>query len=252
MTRTTLRGSLMTVRLASLVVAAATLMACSEEDVPTGINPPGPAGRVRFVNAVSDAARADRVNVSVAGTPLGGAVVYGGAATGTTTTYAPTLVGTWPLAVRRTVDTTVKVLDYNVNVAAENTDYTVLAIGNAAGVAGVTLTDANAVPPAGNVKIRVVHASPAITGNVDVYVTTATQDISTLVPTFGGLAPRTASAYATLGVGTFRVRVTAAGTKTPLLRDVTLPALASLAVRTVVILDQLAPVTTGLVNLTDR
>jgi hypothetical protein len=234
-----------------MALLAVTLAACGEEDVPTGLTPPGAFGRVRFVNAVNDPTKADRINVSVAGTPLGGGVAYGGAATGTTTTYAPTLVGTWPVAVRRTADTTVKVFDGNVNVATEGTDYTVLGVGNAAGVTAVTLTDANAVPAAGSVKIRAVHASAAAPANIDVYFTAAATDIATVAPSIANLAFRSAGNYVTLPAGAYRVRVTAAGSKTPI-RDVTLAALASLAVRSVLVLDQPATLASGLVTLTDR
>jgi hypothetical protein len=251
MFRSMTRGIVMIARSMAMVLAAASLVACGEEDVPSGLTAPGPFGRVRFVNAVNDPTKADRVNVALASTPLGGGIAYGGAATGTTTTYAPTLVGTWPISVRRSADTSIKVLDYTVNVAAEGTDYTVLGVGNAAGVQGVTLTDANAAPAAGSIKIRVVLASPTAPATVDVYVTAASTDIATVAPSVAGLAYRSASSYLTLAAGAYRIRVTAAGSKTTI-RDVTLAALASLAVRTVVVLDMAAPVTSGLVTLTDR
>lgn len=231
------------VRRATTLIAVAASFACSEEDLPTGVVPTGEAGRVRFVHAVADPSRADRVNVSVAGVPIAVNVAFGAVVPNTSVqpnpaTYYPIYTGAATVSVRRTSDTTVKVLDQALTVAA-GTDYTVLAIGSAATVSGVVLTDDNSAPTAGNIRLRAVHASPSAAPSVDVYITAAATDIGTVTPTASNVAFRGASAYVTLPSGVYRVRVTAAGSKTPIL-DVTTASLAAGTVRSFFILDRAA------------
>ena len=226
-----------------VVCTALVLSACDEESLPTGVTPTQATGRIRVVNAVADPARADRVNITVAGTPVAVNVAYGVAAPNTgvqpnPAPYYPVYVGNWPLAVRRTADTTVKVLDRTIDVAA-NTDYTVLVLGNAAGVSGVVLTDDNTAPAGATIRLRVVHASAGAPAAVDVYVTGAATDIAGIAPTAGNVAFRAAAPYLAVAAGVYRVRVTAVGSKVPLL-DTTLPSLAAGAARTVLFLDRAA------------
>ena len=99
--------------------------------------------------------------------------------------------------------------------------------------------------------MRAVNAA-TVAGNVDVYVTAPGADILTIPPTFAGLAPRAASAYIERAAGTVQVRFTTAGTKT-VVRDVSIAALATGAIRTVVLLEAAAggtPLTSAV--LTDR
>ena len=216
-------------------VAAASLAGCSEEDIPTGFEPTGPTGRVRFVNAVSTPGRA--VNARLEGTVFAANLAYGASAPPGATFYYPVLTGSRKFEIRNTADTSVRVLDQTFTVA-ENTDYTVLAVGPGNAVTGVVLTDDNTPPAEGQVKVRVVNASPS-TPTVDVYITTATQDIATIAPTVAGLAFKSASAYRSMAAGAVRVRFTTAGTKT-VVRDVSIAALTAGAIRTVVLLDAAA------------
>lgn len=228
------------------VFAAATagvLAACGEESLPTGVTPNQATGRLRVVNAVSDPTRADRVNITVAGTPLAVNIAYGAVAPAlgvqpNPATYYPIYAGAWPLAVRRTADTTVKVLDETIDVAA-NTDYTVIVLGQSTGVSVTQLTDNNSAPADGTVRLRVVHTSLSAPGTVDIYVTAATTDIATVPPTAAGVPLGGATPYLSLAPGVHRVRVTAAGSKSTLL-DTNLPALAAGAARTVLVLDRAA------------
>jgi hypothetical protein len=239
--------------LALLAGSLLSLAACSEEDVPTGVTPTDEAGRVRFVHAIADPARADRVDVTVDGVPLTAGMAYGTGApllAAATPAYYPVYVGARSLKVVRTTNTSLQLLDQALTIA-DDTDYTVMAVGNATAIQGVVLTDANAAPAAGSSKIRAVHGS-ASTGNVDVYITSTTADITAINPTVANLAPRTATVYQTVTAGTYRVRFTTAGTKTVIL-DVNNVALASLQVRSVFALDRAAggaPLTS--LTLTDR
>lgn len=237
--------------LASVVLA---LGACSTDEIgPTGYDPNQPAGRIRFVHAISDPARASAVNVTVDGVPLGVSIAYGGTAPAPATAlYYPAYAGNRQFAVRRTADTSVHLLDAAVPVAA-NVDHTVLAVGSTT-ITALVLTDNNTPPAGSNVKVRAVNATTAAAGaaSVDVYVTAAGADILTIPPTFAGLARGAASAYIERAAGTVQVRFTTAGTKT-VVRDVSIASLAAGAIRTVVLLEAAAggtPLTSAV--LTDR
>lgn len=241
---TTIPGVAMKLR-QCLVFLVAAVAACGAEDVGiTGFEPTQPTGRIRFLHAVSGAGA---VNVNVDGVPLGANLAYGGVAPGAL--YYPAYVGNRQFAVRRTADTSVHVLDEPVAVAA-NTDHTVIAVGSGTGEA-VVLTDNNAAPAAGSIKVRAVNAA-LDTGNVDVYVTAQGASIATIPPTFADLAPRAASAYVERAAGAFQVRFTTAGTKV-VLRDVSIAAVAAGGIRTIVLLEAAAggpPYTSA--TLTDR
>lgn len=229
----------------ALVVAA--LAACGTEDVGiTGFEPTQPTGRIRFVHAMTDA-RANAVNVTVDGVPLGVNLAYGAAAPASQ--YYPAYAGNRQFAVRRTADTSVHFLDAPVAVVA-NADHTVIAVGGGATITTLVLTDDNALPAAGNIKVRAVNATAAAT--VDVYVTAQGASIATIPPTFANLAPRSASAYVERAAGAFQVRFTTAGTKT-VVRDVSVAAVGAGGIRTVVLLEAAAggtPFTSA--TLTDR
>ena len=75
------------------------------------------------------------------------------------------------------------------------------------------LTDNNAAPDSGKVKVRVVHGSPSA-GPVDIYVTAPGGDISTVSPTVSNLAFKSATDYLSVAAGSYEVFVTPTGTKT--------------------------------------
>jgi hypothetical protein len=237
-------------RFIALVGSAVALAACGTDDLgPAGFEPTQPSGRIRFVHAISDP-RASAVNVTVDGVPLGVNLAYAAPAPAPPTLYYPAYAGNRQFAVRRTADTTVRLLDAAVPITA-NVDHTVIALGATTTISALVLTDDNTAPAAGSVKLRAVNAAPFAT-NVDVYITAPNASIATIPPTIAGLAPRTASAYIERTAGAFQVRFTTAGTKT-VVRDVSIAALAAGAIRTVVLLEAAAggPPLTSTV-LTDR
>lgn len=236
-------------RIAVFAAVAAVLASCGEERIPTGVNLQGSFGRLRFFNAIPDPTKVP-VNVLVAGLPFAVSMGYATVAPAAANPYYPVLTGSQPLSVRRTADTSVRVLDTTLTVAT-GTDYTVLAVGPAGAVTARVLQDNNTAPAAGQVKLRVVNASPS-SPSVDVYVTAPGASITTIPPTIAGLAFQEARGYLELPAASYRVQFATAGTKT-VVRDITIAALAAGAIRTVVLLDAAAggsPLSSAV--LTDR
>lgn len=232
----------MSFRLITLLAAAATLAACGDEaDIPSGVDPEQPYGRFRFVNAVADSATAaNRVNVTVDGVPLGVSLAYGAAAPASS--YLLAYEGERTFLVQQTTDTAAHVFDGDVTITADTTQtvYATVVGGNVSTV--VTLDDLT-LPGGDSLKLRVVHLAP-VAGNVDVYVTAAGADLSTIDPTITDLAPGEASQYLRLKRGTWQVRFTPTGTKTvALTASVTAPAGSNPYIRTLLALDPVPPAT---------
>jgi len=236
----------MRIRLDAVLVAGVALVgACSPDDT-APVSPVTQVGRVRFVHAAPDTAKAKTVNVRIDGMPLAANVAYKGVAG-----YVLAMAGDRQVAVRRTSDTSIVVLDQTVTVAAGG-DYTVLATGSGTGIAALVLTDDNTTLSPGHARLRIVNASPVM-GAADVYVTAPGTDLSTATPVATSLAFRAATAYvAVTGGAPWQVRFTTPGDTTLLLA---VPALTPAAgqVRTFLALDAATggtPLTSA--TLTDR
>ena len=74
----------------------------------------------------------------------------------------------------------------------------------------MVFTDNNTAPPSGNIKIRVINASPTL-GTADVYIVASGTSIAGLSPTFSNLAYQAASGYQTLAAGSYQVVFTPPG-----------------------------------------
>jgi hypothetical protein len=72
------------------------------------------------------------------------------------------------------------------------------------------LSDDNTAPTSGNIKIRVINASPTL-GTADVYIVPAGTGITPGSPTFANLAYQSASGYQSLTAGSYEVIFTFAG-----------------------------------------
>jgi uncharacterized protein DUF4397 len=109
--------------------------------------------------------------------------------------------------------------------------YTIIASGfvvppagsdpNLVGIAGVVLTDDNSAPTSGNVKLRVVHASPGngVPDDLDVYIVAPGTDISGMTPTIPSLTYGQASSYQDVPPTSNQVIFTLAGGKTPVINQ---------------------------------
>lgn len=191
-----MKSLLLTLALAASLTSAVT--AC--DDDPTG---PAATARLRAIHASPDA---PNVDIYVDGARVAANVAYRA-----TTNYLEVPAGTRNVQVRA-AGTNTTVIDANVPLTA-GTDYTVLAAGRVATIAPLVLTDTNTAPVAGNVRVRLVHGAPTA-GTVDIYVTAPNADIATIAPTLAGVPFRGFSPYLSVAAGSYRVRVTPAGTKT--------------------------------------
>ena len=208
--------------LALTLLATLAVSACNNDD---DVTAPATTAELRVVHASPDA---PNVDVLVDNTAALTNVAYKAASA-----YLQVPSGSRNLKVRATGTTTV-VIDQTATLN-EGSAYTVIATGRVASIAPLVLTDDQTSPAAGNVRVRLVHASPAA-GNVDIYVTSTTADITTATPTLANVAFRAASNYLEVPAGTYRVRITPAGTKTVAI-DVNNLALTAGQVRTAVAVD---------------
>lgn len=110
---------------------------------------------------------------------------------------------------------------------------TVLAHGRAGALQQLTLDDNRSDPDAGRAVLRVVNAA-ADAGNLDVYLTAEAEDLAAAVALQAGAAYGSAGDWQTVASGTWRLRVTAAGSKTDVRLDLSGIELASRGITTLV------------------
>jgi hypothetical protein len=239
-------------RLRALCIAATAvaLAACETDEGDGPIEPTGAFGRVRFVNAVPDAA-VGALNASLEGLPFtAGLAATPTAPAALATPYQPVYTGERVLVVRRTADTSAVLLNAPFTVT-DGGAYTVVATGRTASVTPVVLTDSITIGATDSARVRIAHFSPS-GGAVDVYLTTTTASIATAAPTVAALPYQSAARYLRVPNGRLRIRVTPAGSKTVAADDTT-NVFAAGQIRTVLVLDRVgggAP--PRVVTLTDR
>jgi hypothetical protein len=181
--------------------------------------------RLRVVHASPDA---PNVDVAVNGKTVLTDVPYEAASK-----YLTVAAGSTKIEVRPT-GTTTDVISATVPLTAKK-DYTVLAVDRVASIAPLVLTDDNTAPATGQIKLRLVHASPSA-GNVDIYVEAPGTDISTVSPTLTNIPFKAASDYLSVPAGSYEVFITPTGTKTVAIDSGSL-AISAGQVRTAVALD---------------
>jgi hypothetical protein len=206
------------VRRLALGVGAVLTVACGTKEAPTGLQPTGPTGRIRFVNLINDPTR-NPVNAILEQLPFGVNLGYGGTTPSSlpapnTANYSAIYAGDRSLVLKKTADTNVTVASFTVTMTA-NQDRTIYAIGGAGGatVTSFSTTDDNTTAiPTGQTSVRVVNLSPAA-GAVDVFVTAPNADLAAATPVATNVAPSAASTYANIpAITAYQVRVVPAGT----------------------------------------
>jgi hypothetical protein len=200
------------------LVSALALIAigCGTKEATGPLVPDGPTGRVRFVNLMTDPAR-NPVNAILEGVPFGVNLGYGGTTpsslpTPSTANYAAVLAGDRTIVLQRTANTSVEVGRITFTIGAGE-DRTVYATGGTAGAAvtNFVTTDANPVPSASQVYVRIVNM--ATTGVAyDYFITAPNADLSTANPVVINLGNQGSSGYAVLAPGTYQIRAVPTGT----------------------------------------
>ena len=112
--------------------------------------------------------------------------------------------------------------------------YTVLAYGAAGALRHVLLDDNAGAPDAGKATLRVLNSSNDA-GSLDIYLTGSDEPLTAAVPVQTGAAAGVLGSAITVNSGNWRLRVTAAGSKTDVRLDVPLLALPSRHVATLVL-----------------
>jgi Domain of unknown function (DUF4397) len=191
----------------------ALLVGCGTTDATDPLIPDA-AGRVRFVSLITDTTRG-RVNAILEGQPFGVNLVYGGTTPSSlpapaTGIYSSILTGARSLVLKRTADTATTVATFPLTINT-GVDYTVYALGGAAGIAPFITTDTNTAPTLGAARVRVVHLAPTA-GAVDVFVTAVGADLALATPTLANVPFRAAAYLPSVAAGTYQVRVVPAGT----------------------------------------
>lgn len=99
--------------------------------------------------------------------------------------------------------------------------YTFIVAGTTASLSAVELVDDTTAAPSGSFKLRMVHLAPA-GPPMDLYYTGPTDDLNAATPIATGVAFKGTTNYLTPAIGSSRLRVTQAGTKTVLIDSGTL------------------------------
>ncbi len=236
-----------------LVISSLALTACPKTAVP-------PQAQVRFLHAVSDVGAID---VTVSPTPPAFAtnLIYKSASpTSGFTTVDLTNPAKLSICATGTKNCPVKDKDLALNTDKKQT---VVIIGtvDTADDSGATprpletLALPNDETPSGittNFKLRLVHAAAAPSADkVDVYITTPDVDINGSLPTTSNVAYKASTTYLEAAAGTYRVRITALGSKT-LIIDSGPVVLTAGKVYTAVAVTPLSGPTSGAVLVTDN
>jgi len=202
----------------AVLASAVTLAACSDDEPVTTAQ----------LRAVHLSPNAPNVDILVNGAQVATNVAYLD-----NTDYLSVPSGPATVQVRPT-GTSTNVIDETPTLAADSS-YTVLAANFVAQIEAILLTDDRTAPTVGNVRVRIVHGAPTAPA-VDVYVTAPAADLETSTPVLVNRIFRSVSAYLTVPAATYRIRVTAAGTKTVVIDSGDVP-LSSGQVRTVIATD---------------
>lgn len=117
---------------------------------------------------------------------------------------------------------------------ASGSHYTMIAYGSAGSVRTTLLQEDQEAPVSGKSKLLVLNLAPDA-GAMDVYVTGADESLDSASTVASGIATGSGSGYITLNSGTFRVRLTAASTKSDLRLDIPSITLPSAGVSTLIL-----------------
>lgn len=181
--------------------------------------------QLRFVNTSPGESSVD---FSLDGSIAASAIAYG-----TGSSYQSTVPGSRHLQVYPSGTTNV-IIDQTINLSS-GTEYSLIAINFSSQISTTLLSDDNSTPTSGNMKLRIVNASPGL-GAVDVYVVSPGTDLNTATPSVRSLAFESSSGYLVESAGSWQIIFTSPGQKTALLNTGTLTFTSS-QIRTLVTLN---------------
>ncbi len=170
-----------------------------------GCNDDDPTAQVRVVHASPDAPNVDVLvnnNVELSDVPFKGVSRYLSVDLGDDPNFKINAAGTSTTVISNTLR------------LEEGKQYTLLAANTLSNIEPLLLSDETLSPASGSFKVRILHASPSAPV-VDVYVTASGDDIATISPTLSDVSFKDYSDYLEIPAGDYRVRVTGAGSKTP-------------------------------------
>ncbi len=179
--------------------------------------------QLRLVNASEYGA----LDMSVDGSSLFSSVPYGGSAA-----YQPADPAAMDTVISQPGSATA--LASLTPAVTKDHHYTLLAYGRQGALATLVLDDNTGAPASGKTLLRVVNAAPDA-GALDVYLTASGDTLAGAVPLQAAAAVGTLGSYLTVNSASWRLRVTAAGSKTDLRLDVAALTLASEGVDTLVL-----------------
>ena len=117
---------------------------------------------------------------------------------------------------------------------AAGSHYAMIAYGSAGSLQTTLLQEDQEAPASGKSKLLVLNLAPDA-GSMDVYVTGADETLDTASTVAAGIAAGSGSGYVSLNSGTFRVRLTAAGSKSDVRLDIPSITLSSAGVSTLML-----------------
>jgi Domain of unknown function (DUF4397) len=211
-----------------LIIAAFPVLfgACTQGN--TG-NPGDPVTKTKSsVRAIHASVDTPAVDVLVDGTKAGGPLEFKSAFPGLNNQYASLDSGSRNLKVCAAPADTTCPINATLTLVAD-TKYSVIALGtiattddsgtDARPLEPLVLTDTEAVPAAGKTKVRFVHAASLVAAKtVDVYVTAPDATLtSATTATKANFNYKDNSGYIEVPTGSYRVRITAPGSKTALI-----------------------------------
>ena len=189
----------------SLIVAALGLAACDSDD-PTFTNPsppPPPPAQTFDLQVLHASPDAPAVDVLLDGNPVLTGVDYkegSGKLTAEVGTYTVRVDGILP---NDTVTPVIGPVDLTFDA---DTLYSVVAVGDVANIEPVILTQPDAGPAAGNVRVRVLHAAP-LAPQVDVFATAPGADLAASSP-LGSFSFKEDLGPVEVPAGDYQIRVT--------------------------------------------
>jgi hypothetical protein len=160
----------------------------------------GNKAKLRVMNAIPDQSAA---NVLLDGSSVSSSLSYGNA-----TDYMSTAEGSRHFQIEPSGSTNV-IIDQTLTLNS-STNTTVIGADFSATSTGVVLADDITAPSSGNIKLRLVNASPNL-GTVDIYVVAPGTSLNSVSPTISSLDFKSASDYQSLAAGSYEIFFTPHG-----------------------------------------